>query len=83
MNRKYAYKDMDRFRATCRKQNRKYYAKTQGYGWVRWTPEADALVLAHSITDTVLSAQIGHGVAAIQARRVMLRKKAKTMEEKL
>ena len=39
-----------------------------------WSPEHDALVLQHSMSDRDLSELIGHGVSAIQIRRSRLKR---------
>ena len=70
--RKEKYRDMDKFRAPRNRQKRRYYGKTQGLGKTAWTCKDDELVLVH----TVLSAMIGHSVAAIQNRRLRLKKSA-------
>lgn len=74
--RKEKYRDMDKFRATRNRQKRRYYGKTQGLGKTAWTCKDDELVLAHTVSDATLSAMIGHSVAAIQNRRLRLKKSA-------
>lgn len=70
MNRKQSYKDMEKWRKTCRKQNQRYYAKTSNlYSRRPWTAEEDAMVMEHNITDSELSAKIQRSVRAIQHRR--------------
>ena len=76
MNRKEAYRDMEKFRITRNRQKRRYYGKTQDHGRNHWTCQEDELVLAHTITDMALSGKIGHSVAAIQHRRYRLKKAA-------
>ena len=73
-NRKKDYKDMDKFSKTRRAQKNRYYSKTAVYEPSCWTAEQDALVLEHSISDSELSALIGHSVNAIQVRRSRLKK---------
>lgn len=70
MNRKQDYKDMEKWRKTCRKQNQRYYAKTSNlYSPRLWTAEEDAMVMEHNITDSELSVKIQRSVRAIQHRR--------------
>lgn len=73
MNRKESYKDLDRYRETCRQQRLRYYQKTAG-PWAHWTDWEDDLVLKHEKTDHELSQIIGHSVKAIQIRRSRLKK---------
>lgn len=73
-NRKNEYKDINRWRETCRKQKAKYYGKTSFiYGKRGWTEEEDVLVLKHEISDTELSAMIHRSVGAIQKRRCRIK----------
>ena len=75
MNRKKSYKDMKRFRNTCRKQKRRYYGKTAFlYEKRAWTKAEDNMVLEHKIPDVVLSAKTHRSVGAIQKRRCKLKK---------
>lgn len=65
--RKKSYKDMAKFKATRRKQRRRYYRKYQGnYPSRRWTDAEDKSVLAHQVTDPKLSIHIKRSVAAIK-----------------
>ena len=73
-NRKKYYADMEKFRKTRKAQRKKYYDKTAIYKPSNWTLEQDKMVLEHTITDTELSAKIGHSVRAIQNRRHRLKK---------
>lgn len=73
MNRKKFYKDKDKWLKTSNSQKRRYYSRTQ-CGRGPWTFRQDMMVLEHSITDTELSAVIGHSVKAIQERRHRLKK---------
>lgn len=74
MNRKKDYRDMDKYRKACRRQNQRYYEKTSNlYPPRPWTPGEDAMVLEHSITDHELSAKIERSVRAIQHRRNRLK----------
>lgn len=75
MNRKEGYCDMQRYRETCNRQNKRYYGKTAIYKPNPWSEHDDELVLAHCMTDHVLSEKIGHSVKAIQIRRSRLKKK--------
>lgn len=76
------YKDMKKYKAYKRRNDRRYYAKTATYEKVEWTPEQEELVLKHEMTDTQLSNLIGHSVKAIQIKRCRLKKLLK-MEELL
>ncbi len=67
------YKDNDRFIETRNRQRKRYYRKTATFCKVEWTAEQEKLVLEHSMTDTELSAIIGHSVQAIQIRRYKLK----------
>ena len=71
------YKDPKKFLKTRNAQRQRYYSKTAVYEPSYWTPEQDQLVLEHAITDTELSAKIGHSVSAIQNRRCKLKKAIK------
>lgn len=75
MNRKEGYCDMQRYRETCNRQNRRYYGKTAIYKPSHWSEHDDELVLAHSVSDHALSEKIGHSVRAIQIRRSRLKKR--------
>lgn len=75
MCRKEQYKDLEKHRITCRKQRRRYYAKTAVYKPSTWTDEQIRLVLERKMTDHELSAKIGHSVKAIQIKRSRLKKK--------
>ena len=69
MMRKEQYRDMEKYKKTRRRQQRRYYKKTQIYDANNWTDMADELILKHEKTDTELSKIIGHSVNAIQIRR--------------
>lgn len=70
MNRKQGYKDLEKWRNTCRKQKQRYYAKTSSlYTRRPWTAEEDAMVIGHNLTDSELSVKIERSVRAIQHRR--------------
>lgn len=78
MNRKKDYRDMEKFRRTCRKQQRRYYSKTAFlYEKRYWTADEDTMVLEHSVPDTTLSRVIHRSVGAIQTRRSKLLKAQK------
>ncbi len=77
MNRKKSYRDMEKYRKACRRQNQRYYGKTSFLYQPRlWTAKEDALVMERNITDPELSEKIGRSVRAIQLRRHRLRKLA-------
>lgn len=70
MNRKQGYKDLEKWRKTCREQKQRYYAKTSSlYTHRPWTTEEDAMVMEHNLTDSELSVKIERSVRAIQHRR--------------
>lgn len=71
MNRKYLYKDMERYRRTRNKQKRRYYGKTANASnrGQPWTAEDIEIVVAHKLSDTQISELIGRSVASIQQRR--------------
>lgn len=75
-NRKKDYRDMDKWRATYRRQKNRYYGKTSSApnSRKRWTDEEVQLVLRHEITDTELSKKIGRSVMAIQVKRIIVKK---------
>lgn len=74
MNRKNAYRDMEKYRKACRRQNQRYYAKISFlYPPKPWTADEDVMVLEHKITDSDLSAKIERSVRAIQHRRNRLK----------
>lgn len=83
MNRKEGYCDMQRYRDTCNRQNRRYYGKTAIYKPTPWSDQDDDLVLAHCMTDHALSEKIGHSVKAIQIRRYRLKKLEEIKNEDL
>lgn len=72
MNRKKAYKHIDKWRETNHKHRLKYYRKTQNAEnkGKRWEEKDIKLVLAHEIPDTELSKKIGRSVQAIQQCRL-------------
>lgn len=72
--RKDTYRDMKKYKAARKRQNKRYYDKTV-CGRHRWEHWHDDLVLEHSMTDSQLSKIIGHGVRAIQIRRSRLRRR--------
>lgn len=73
-NRMEDYKDQNKFKATHRKQNERYYkrlAVNKENSNLKWTRDDIELVLAHEQPDRVLSEQLGRSVKAIQeVRRV-------------
>jgi len=73
MNRKEGYKDVNKWRATCREQKNRYYRKTI-CGASKWYEWQDELIIAHEETDHTLSKIVGHSVGAIQQRRHRLKK---------
>ncbi len=74
-HRKENYADLDKFKATLKRQRRRYYQKTAIYPPKEWTKEHDKMVLAHAMSDNELSKIIEHSVWAIQKRRSKLKKK--------
>lgn len=74
MNRKKDYKDLTKWKDTCKRQNLKYYRKTQKYERRHWTNHEDKLVLERTMTDTELSEKIKRSVKAIQLRRHRLKR---------
>ena len=82
MNRRKDYRDMAKFRETCRKQQSRYYSKTAFiYGKRIWTTAADAIGMEHNVTDITLSQMIQRSVAAIQQRRSRLKKEAEVADD--
>lgn len=78
MNHKELYRDIEKWRADCRGQKRRYYGRTSGIYPVRpYTQEEDQKILAHEIPDTRLSEEIKRSVRAIQIRRSRLKKQKK------
>ena len=74
LNRKEKYRDLNKHKAACLRQKRRYYGKTSNlYPPRAWTTEEDNLVLELKITDSELSAKIQRSVGAIQHRRNRLR----------
>ena len=74
MNRKNSYKDLDKWRKTCRKQNQKYYNKTAfKYEKRTWDTFEDEIILKHELSDTQLSEILHRSVRAIQIRRSRLK----------
>lgn len=63
---------IENIRQARRAYNREYYSRTAIYGRRSWSASEDAMVLAHSITDTELSQIIQRSVRAIQVRRTRL-----------
>jgi hypothetical protein len=74
MNRKKNYRDMEKYRKACHRQNQRYYAKTSNlYPPKAWTAAEDAMVLDHKIPDSELSKELERSVRAIQHRRHRLK----------
>lgn len=77
MNRKNDYKDISKWRNTCRKQKNKYYGKTAfaENSHKPWSEEEIEMVMKHESPDRIISELIGRSMGAIQIRRVMENKK--------
>ena len=75
MNRKESYANIDKWRATCSKQKKRYYGRTQLYEPREWTQEEIDLILARDMTDMELSELIHRSVQAIQIKRSRLNSK--------
>lgn len=74
MNRKKNYRNMEKYRKACRRQNQRYYAKTSNlYPARAWNAEEDAMVLNHTMPDSELSEKLERSVRAIQHRRHRLK----------
>lgn len=78
MNKKHSYADLEKWRAACRRANKKYYRKTALYRPSRYTAKQCEMILEHNITDAELSKIIHHSVAAIQIKRSRLLKLMKS-----
>ena len=74
MNRKYGYKDLDKWRAACSRSKKKYYGKTAIYGPSLYTAKECEMILEHKMTDAELSKLIHHSVESIQVKRSRLLK---------
>lgn len=74
--RKKGYKNMKRFAATKREQQKRWRKRTGCYQYPRrrWTDEEKELLLDQTITDRELSEMICRSVDAIQTKRVYVRK---------
>lgn len=74
INRKKLYKDMDKWRKTCREQKRRYYEKTQNSRnkGSKYTLEEIKMILDKNYSDTELSQILGRSVKAIQVKRCKL-----------
>lgn len=69
MNRKKDYRDMEKFRKTCNRKNRRYYGKTSNIcPRKEWTNKEDSMVLDHKISDSELSKNLERSVRAIKIR---------------
>lgn len=77
MNRKSDYKNIDKWRKTCRKQKNKYYGKTAfaENHHKPWTEEEIDIVMRHEVPDCMISETIGRSMGAIQIRRTVENKK--------
>lgn len=74
MNRKDDYADLEKWKNTCNKQNRRYYKKTAIYdNRTRYTAKECEMILKHDIPDTELSKIIHRSVMSIQVKRSKLR----------
>lgn len=74
MNRKSAYKDMDKWKAACNRQRQRYYGKTSFlYERRPWDEYEDRMVIEHNLTDSQLSDLLERSVRAIQVRRSRLK----------
>lgn len=70
MNRKYDYKDLDKWRRTKNRYKRKYFGKTAIYGLNnKFTEKECEMILRHDISDCELSKIIHHSVSSIQTKR--------------
>ena len=78
MNRKSGYRDMEKYKRTCRDQKRRYYRKSAIYGNSYYTEEECQMILDHEMTDTELSKLIHHSVASIQTKRSRLLQRKNT-----
>ena len=67
-------KNREKYKVNRRRYNKKYYARTRKYNYIRWTKEMDNMVLEHKITDTEMSDIIDKSVMAIQVRRWRLKR---------
>lgn len=74
MNRKDSYKDIEKWRNTCKKQKDRYYGKTANAknGGMSYTHEEIKLILNHDISDTELALALNRSVRAIQIKRSRL-----------
>ena len=77
MNRQNQYVDINKWRATCREQKRRYYGRTANAknSKNRYTPEETEMILSHEVTDHELAKLLGRSVAAIQIHRHKCRQK--------
>lgn len=73
MNRKKDYRDIGRWRETCRRQTQRYYDKTATFQKIPWTQHDIDLIIRHEHPDRELSRMTGHSVRAIQVKRSRLR----------
>lgn len=78
--RRYAYKDLDKYRNTRKKQKARYRDKT-GSGLYKpkiWSEDENKLILEHSIPDIELSIMLKRSVNAIQIHRSKIKLKMLT-----
>ena len=79
MNRKSAYRDMEKYRETRNRQKQRYrdqFSENNKNARSAWTEGEIALVLAHAVPDRELSKQIGRSVTAIQIQRARAKRAA-------
>ena len=76
MYRKNEYTDIEKYKRTKRAYQNRYYGRTANAPNSRqtWTQSECERVLAHDVSDRVLSSEIGRSVKAIQIQRGRLRK---------
>ena len=73
------YRDKEKAQDYRKRHRKKNYAKSRENAFAsgkKWTDEEVVLVMSHSISDSVLSKQIGRSVEAIQQKRNKENKKA-------
>ena len=75
MLRKDKYKDINKYKKTKNKQQKRYYDKTVNAkrSRMKWTVEEEKLVLEHKIPDRELSQKIQRSQKAISVRRAKLK----------
>lgn len=82
MNRKNNYKDLEKYKATCKRQKRRYYARMGESKNQRtpWSIEEIELILSSDQTDFELAKTLGRSINAIQVKRNRINK-SKRKEE--